>query len=153
MSSLFKKNGSGKRASYSGGPLGDSDLGKLLLRLSVGGLMLFHGVHKLIHGHGFVVSKLRAAGLPELLVAGIPLGEVVAPLFIVLGLFTRPAALCEAAVMAVAVWLVHMGDLASVSPNGGYALELQALYFFGSLAIVFLGAGRYSVSGGSGRWN
>ncbi|NTW11652.1 MAG: GntR family transcriptional regulator, partial [Chlorobiaceae bacterium] len=31
--------------------------------------------------------------------------------------------------------------------------ELQALYFFGALAVMFLGAGRYSASRGRGPWN
>lgn len=131
----------------------NDDLGKLLLRLSVGGLMLFHGVHKLIYGYGFIVAKLKAAGLPELLVAGVPIGEVVAPFLIIIGFYTKPAALIEAIVMAMAIWLVHMGDLTSVTANGGYALELQAFYLFGSLAVMFLGAGRFSLSRGVGRWN
>ena len=154
MASLFKKSYGGRRAASSSGSLmSDDDFGKLLIRLCVGGLMLFHGISKLIHGYGFIVSKLRATGLPELLVAGVPIGEVVAPLLILLGLYTRPAALDEAFLMAMAVWLVHMGQLTAISATGGYALELQAFYFFGSLAVFFFGAGRYSFSGGQGRWN
>ncbi len=34
------------------------DLGKLLLRLAVGGLMLFHGLHKLFGGVGFISGML-----------------------------------------------------------------------------------------------
>jgi putative oxidoreductase len=131
----------------------NDDLGKLLLRLCVGGLMMFHGISKLIHGHGFIVAKLKSAGLPVLLVAGVPIGEVIAPLLIVLGLFTRPAALIEALLMAMAVWLVHMGQLTAISNMGGYALELQAFYFFGALAVFFMGAGGYSFSRGMGKWN
>lgn len=133
--------------------MNNNDLGKLLIRLCVGGLMLFHGVHKLIHGYGFIAGKLKAAGLPAWLVAGVPIGEVVAPLLIVLGLYTRPAALVEAFLMGMAVWLVHMGQLTALDQHGGYALELQAFYFFGSIAIFFLGAGRYSVTKGMGQWN
>lgn len=133
--------------------MNNNDLGKLLLRLCVGGLMLFHGVHKLIHGYGIIPAKLSAAGLPPLLIVGVPIGEVVAPLFVLLGIYTRPAALIEAFLMGMAVWLVHMGQLTTISANGGYALELQAFYFFGSLAIFFLGAGRYSISKGIGQWN
>lgn len=154
MAALFKRSYRGGREySSSGGFMKNDDLGKLLLRLSVGGLMLFHGIHKLIHGHGFIVAKLRAAGLPELLVAGVPIGEVIAPLLVLVGFYTRPAALVEALLMAMAIWLVHMGDIFSVNAMGGYALELQVFYLFGSLAIMLLGAGRYSVSGGTGRWN
>ena len=130
--------------------LENPDLGKLLLRLSVGGLMLFHGIHKLANGLGFIRKSLVDAGLPEALSYGVPLGEVVAPLMIVLGVFARPAAIVEAFLMVMAVYLVHTEDLFTLTQHGGYALELQALYFFGSIAIVFLGSGRYSVSGGKG---
>ncbi|MBF0586637.1 DoxX family protein [Prosthecochloris sp. N3] len=130
--------------------ISSNDLGKLLLRLSVGGLMLFHGVHKLQHGVDFISNMLAEAGLPQVLSYGVFVGEVIAPLMIVLGILSRPAALVEAFVMLMAVYLVHMGELWQLTEHGGYALELQALYFFGSLAIVFLGSGRYSVSGGNG---
>ncbi len=154
MAAFFKKNSKGRATGYKGGGyMRDDDFGKLLLRLCVGGLMLFHGIGKLIHGHGFIVAKLKAAGLPELLVAGVPIGEVVAPLLLVLGLYTRPAALVEAFLMGMAIWLVHMGQLTALSETGGYALELQAFYLFGSLALFFLGAGKYSFSRGQGRWN
>ncbi len=154
MAAFFKKGYRNRRNfPMSGTFLKNDDFGKLLVRLCVGGLMLVHGIGKLIHGHGFIVAKLRAAGLPELLVAGVPLGEVVAPLLIVFGVFTRPAALVEAFLMAMAVWLVHSGQLASLSPMGGYALELQAFYFFGALAIFFFGPGKYSISRGMGKWN
>lgn len=146
-------NNRGRVNTSSGGFMNNNDLGKLLIRLCVGGLMLFHGVHKLIHGYGFIAGKLNAAHLPAWLVAGVPMGEVVAPLLIVLGLYTRPAALVEAVLMGMAVWLVHMGQLTSLTDQGGYALELQAFYFFGSIAIFFLGAGRYSVTKGTGPWN
>jgi putative oxidoreductase len=115
--------------------------------------MLFHGVYKLIHGYGFIAARLQAAHLPTWLVAGVPMGEVVAPLLIVLGLYTRPAALVEAFLMGMAVWLVHMGQLTAFDQHGGYALELQAFYFFDAIAIFFFGAGRYSISRGIGSWN
>ena len=76
--------------------LHDNDLGKLLLRLPVGGLMLFHGIHKLKNGLGFIEKTLADAGLPTYLSYGVLLGEVLAPLLIVFGVFSRPAALLEA---------------------------------------------------------
>lgn len=130
-----------------------NDIGKLMLRLSVGGLMLFHGIHKLQHGYAFVSQMLVKAGLPGYLSHGIIVGEIVAPLMIVFGFNTRAAALIEAFVMVMAIYLVHMGDIYSITEHGAYALELQALYLFGSLAIFFLGAGRYSLGGSNGRWN
>ena len=131
----------------------NNDLGKLLVRLSVGGLMLFHGIHKLKNGLGFIEKTLVDAGLPAYLSYGVLVGEIVAPLLIVLGILSRPAALIEAFVMVAAIYLVHAGELFSLTQHGGYALELQFFYLFGSFAIIFLGSGKYSVSRGRGLWD
>ncbi len=131
----------------------NNDLGKLLLRLPVGGLMLFHGIHKLKNGLGFIEMTLVNAGFPVYLAYGMWIGEVVAPLLVVLGVLSRPAALVEAFVMVAAIYLVHAGELFSLNEFGGHALELQLLYLFGALAIVFLGSGKYSVSRGKGWWD
>ena len=42
----------------------NSDLGKLILRLLVGLLLLFHGIDKLQHGYGFVEQMLVKTGFP-----------------------------------------------------------------------------------------
>lgn len=133
--------------------MNNSDLGKLLLRVPVGGLLLFHGIYKLQHGYGFAGQLLRKARLPEYLSHGVLIGEILAPALIVIGILTRPAAFVQAFLMAMAVYLVHMKELYSFGEHGAYALELQALYFFGALAVMFLGAGRYSASRGRGPWN
>ena len=44
--------------------LSHDDFGKLLLRLAVGGLMLFHGLHKLFDGVGGISNMLVAKGGP-----------------------------------------------------------------------------------------
>jgi putative oxidoreductase len=133
--------------------MNNSDLGKLLLRVPVGGLMLFHGLNKLQTGYVFINPLLQKAHLPAYLAHGVLAGELLAPILIVLGIFTRPAALVEAFTMGMAVYLVHRGQLYSLADHGDYALELQALYFFGSLAVFFLGAGRFSASRGQSPWN
>ena len=130
----------------------NSDFGKFILRVTVGSLMLFHGLHKLQHGYAFVAQLLVQARLPGYLSHGILIGELIAPLFMVLGIYTRPAALLQVFVMAMAVYLVHSKELFSVTEQGSYALELQALYLFGALAVFFFGAGRYSASHGGGLW-
>ena len=132
--------------------INNSDLGKLILRISIGSLMLFHGLNKLQHGYGVVAKMLVKARLTGYLSHGILIGELMAPLFMILGLYTRPAALLQVFVMGMAVYLVHTKELFSVSEHGGYALELQALYFFGALAVFFLGAGRYCVTHRGGLW-
>ncbi len=124
----------------------NDDLGKLVLRLSVGGLFLFHGIHKVQHGVGGMVGMLTAKGLPGFMAHGAYVGEVVAPILIILGLFTRPAGLLVSFTMVMAIFLVHMDDLTKVGPQGGYALELQMLFLLGGVAIFFLGAGKYRIT-------
>jgi putative oxidoreductase len=131
----------------------NSDLGKLILRVLLGTLMLFHGINKLQHGYGFVEQMLRSAGFPGYLFHLILVGEILAPFFMILGLYTRQAALIQAFVMLMAIFIVHTKELFSVSPQGGYALELQAFYLFGALAVFFFGAGRFNMARGKGPWD
>ena len=46
-----------------------------------------------------------------------------------------------------------MNSLWTLNHGGGWGVELQALYFFGALAIAVLGTGRYAVMSGTGRWS
>lgn len=129
------------------------DAARLLLRVTLGVLMLLHGIGKLNGGISAITEMIGKAGLPGALAYGVYLGEVVAPTLLVIGVWTRPAALVVAINMVVAVLLVHSGQLATLTPNGGWALELQALYLMGALAVALLGAGRISMGGVQGRWN
>jgi putative oxidoreductase len=121
------------------------DFGKLLLRLTFGILILFHGVAKMENGVGWIAKMLQAAGLPGFIAYGAYIGEVIAPVLIILGIFTRPAALVMAFNILVAVLLVVAGKFFTVTDVGAWGLEGEALYFFGGLVIMFLGSGRYSV--------
>jgi putative oxidoreductase len=121
-------------------------VGKLVLRVAVAALMLLHGVHKLGHGIGGVKSMLAARGLPEVLGYGVFLGEVVAPILMIVGWLTRPAALTLSFTMVVAVLLAHTGDVTRLGKAGQWGIELQALFFASGLAVALLGPGPYSVS-------
>jgi putative oxidoreductase len=129
------------------------DAGKLVLRVVLAAMLLFHGISKMHNGIGFVADMLAKAGLPAVFGYGVYIGEVIAPLFILVGLFTRPAALVVAINMIVAVLLVHTSQFFTLNETGGWALELQGMYFFTAVAIALLGAGRYSVGGANGRFN
>lgn len=129
------------------------DTGKLILRLALGLLILFHGVSKLMNGIDPILAGVTGAGLPRAFGYLVYVGEVVAPLLIVIGFFTRPAALVISINMMFAVYLVHTTQFFTLAKTGGWALELQGMYFFTALAIALMGAGRYSVGGTSGRWN
>ena len=129
------------------------DAGKLLLRVSLGVLMLFHGVAKLIGGPAGIVGLVEKAGLPGPLGYLMYVGEVLAPLLLIAGIWTRAAAAVIAINMVVAVYLVHRHELFTLSKTGGWALELQGFYFLTALAVILLGAGRFSLGGAGGRLN
>ena len=122
-------------------------MGKLLLRLTVAGLMLFHGIAKVLNpgSINYIGSQLSSAGLPAVLSYGVYIGEIIAPLMILIGYKSRIGGLLIAANMIVAIALAHSGDIFSLSKHGGYGLELQAFYLLGGLAIAMLGSGKYAM--------
>jgi putative oxidoreductase len=129
------------------------DLGRLILRLTVGVLMLHHGNAKFGPSMGFIVDVVTKAGQPAAYAYLVYVGEVLAPILLIIGLWTRAAALVVVIDIIVAIALVHAGELVTLNDTGGWSLELQGMYLFGALAIAFLGAGRYSLGGIYGRWN
>jgi putative oxidoreductase len=80
-------------------------------------------------------------------------GEVIAPLLILVGLFTWAAALVIVINMIVALLLVHTSQFFTPNNTGGWALELQGLYLGTALAVALLGAGRHSIGRTAGRFN
>jgi putative oxidoreductase len=147
-----KKNAMQRSSPTSIKPSAD-DLGKLILRVTLAALILLHGISKLIGGVDFIAGMVAKAGLPPAVAYLVYVGEVVAPLMILLGVWTRIAALVVATNMIVAVLLVHTGEFFTLTKTGGWALELQAMFLVAAVVIALLGAGRYSVGGANGRWN
>jgi putative oxidoreductase len=121
-------------------------IGKLVLRLTLGVLILFHGVAKVIHTGtlDYIGGNLAGIGLPEMLAYGVYVGEIVAPLMLIVGVFTRWGGMLIVVNMLFAIGLSHMGDLFALTEHGGYRLELQFFYLFCGLAVMFLGSGRYA---------
>ena len=122
------------------------DIAKLLLRLSVGVLMLFHGFHKIIHGVSGVQALLRKASLPEFLAFGVYIGEIVVPVFIILGLYARVASLFLAFNMVMALFLAYRGAFFTLSKHGAPTIELPLFYLILSIVIFLLGSGKYAVN-------
>ncbi|MDM0107132.1 DoxX family protein [Variovorax sp. J22R24] len=129
------------------------DTGKLVLRLALGILILLHGIAKITGGVGGIAGMLTSHGLPAALAYLVYIGEIVAPVLLIVGIYTRPAAWITVINMLVAIWLVHLKDIGSLGKTGGWALELQGMFLFAALAVAFLGAGRFSVGGTSGKYN
>lgn len=126
------------------------DLGKLLLRVTVGGLMLMYGIHKINNGVDFVEDMLTAKGLGDYtwLRYGLYAGEVAAPAALILGILPRLAAFGIAATMGMALWLSD--DYQSLiefqlNGHGGLGAERPVFFLLASLAIVFMGGGRWGI--------
>jgi putative oxidoreductase len=117
--------------------------GVLLLRFTVAGLMLFHGVAKLTRGLGPIEGLLAKTGLPEWFAFGVLIGEVIAPLLVIAGLWVRWAALLMAVNMIFAIGLAHLGDLFVLTPSGAYRLEAQMFFLLCSLSIAWLADGKF----------
>lgn len=131
----------------------NDDTGKLILRLALGILILMHGIAKLSSGVGGIAGMLTSSGLPSGLAYLAYVGEIVAPVLLIVGIFTRPAALIVAVNMVFAIYLAHMSQLFTVGKTGGWTLELQGMFLFTAIAVAFLGAGRFSVGGTAGKYN
>jgi putative oxidoreductase len=124
-----------------------SDLGKLVLRLVLGVLVLLHGIAKLSGGLAGIEGMVAAHGLPTFLAYGALVGEVLAPLMLILGFYARIGALLVVVNMLFALVLAHLGQLGMLNEQGGWALELQGMFLASALALALLGPGRYGVNG------
>ena len=129
-------------ASASASDAGSSDFAKLILRVTLGVLILLHGIAKIKGGPGFILDVVGKAGLPSFIAYLVYIGEVVAPVLLII-----------AVNMIFALALVHASQLFMLNQQGGWQLELQGMYLFTAVAIALMGAGRLSVGGAGGRWN
>lgn len=129
------------------------DLGKLVARLSVSVLLLFHGIHKLLNGIDPVKQMVTGHHWPATLSYGVYLGELAGPILVILGLFSRVGGALIAINMLVAVYLAQLHSVFALNAQGGYALELETFYLIGGLCVVLSGAGRFSLGGADGPLN
>ncbi|MDQ7044497.1 MAG: DoxX family protein [Sulfurimonas sp.] len=123
-----------------------NDIAKLVLRLLVGLMMLFHGVEKIINGINGVKHLTTSAGLPEFFSYGVYVGEIVMPILIVLGLYARMASVFLALNMMMAIFLVYGDSLFALGKNGAPVIELPLFYLVLSIIIFLLGSGKYAVN-------
>ena len=124
--------------------LKSNDTGLLIIRLVVGLLLLPHGISKLVNGIDWLGESLTKVGLPAIIKYGVFIGEIIAPLLLVIGYRTRIAALIVAFNMFMTIFLAKSDQLFVI--RGGWAIELNALFLFGALALFFTGGGKYCVS-------
>jgi len=123
------------------------DFAKFILRVTLGALMLFHGIAKLYNFQtlGFIKNQLVELGLHPVLAYGVFLGEIVAPALLIVGIYSRFGGFLIFINMLFAIVLVHANDWLSLTEHGGWALELQAWYLVAGLLVMLMGSGRIAI--------
>jgi putative oxidoreductase len=123
-----------------------NDLGKLVLRLTLGVLLLLHGIAKIFGGTGGIEKMLEGVGMPAFFAFGVYVGEVLAPALVILGFHARIGAALIVVNMLFAILLAHRADVFLATRTGGWALELQGFFLFTALALVLMGPGRFGIN-------
>ncbi len=123
-----------------------ADAGLLLLRLTLGGLTLLHGLAKLGGDISGIGGMLQQIGMPAALAYGVYIGEIVAPLLLIIGWYARVGAGLIAVNMLFALLLAHGDELFLLTQQGGWALELQGMFLFTAVALALTGPGGFSVN-------
>lgn len=131
----------------------NDDLAKLILRVTCGGLLILHGSHSAIHGIQHIKDMVRNVGLPEFVAYGNLIGEMVAPLFMIVGYKARIAALIVAFNMLASILIAHRDIAFARNDFGGWMIEMNIFYMMTAVAVFFAGAGKYGLDGGKGKWD
>lgn len=116
-----------------------NDLALLVMRLAFGGLMLTHGIPKLSKLSDSPIEFPDPIGVgPTFSLILTLIGEVVAPILIIIGFKTKLAAIPATITMFVAAFVVHLNDPIATK-------EKALLYLFGFLALFLAGPGKFSI--------
>lgn len=115
------------------------DFSLLTLRLAAGGLMLIHGLPKLMkffsHGEIQFADPIGIGATPSLVLA--VFSEVLCSLALMIGYKTRLFAIPLAITMIVAAFIVHANDPWGVK-------EKAILYLVMYISLILGGSGKYS---------
>jgi putative oxidoreductase len=120
---------------------GSFSIGALVMRIGFCGLMLTHGIPKMLevfNGNLEVVGDPLGIGALVTSIIVI-IGEVISPLLIIIGYKVRWTAIPAIITMAVAAFMIHGADPLAKK-------EMALLYLVGFVTIALMGAGKYSVS-------
>lgn len=124
----------------------NDDIGKLVLRLTLGILLLLHGIAKMRYGVSGIEGMVASHGLPGFIAYGVFIGEVFAPLLVILGFYARIGGVIIACNMVVAIVLAHSSQLFSIGKSGGWELELQGFFLFTAVAVALMSPGKFSIN-------
>src|SRR5690606_6265806 len=129
-----------KRLLYPGSNTQAVDFALLVLRIAMGAMMLTHGLpkmEKLLAGGEIQFASVMGMSAATSLSLAV-FAEVACAVLLVLGLFTRLAAIPLVITMFVAVFIIHSDDPFARK-------EMGLLYLSGYLTLLFTGPGRYSL--------
>lgn len=117
----------------------------LLFRLTFGVLMMNHGYGKLTHFSEMADKMPHFLGMSSTVTAALLVfAEFFCGMFIILGLFTRLACVPLIIAMGYALFLSHKGDIFGQG-------EMATLYLGAFVVLLFLGPGKVSVDGLTGK--
>jgi len=129
-------------AKYSAGTVSAA---MLLLRLGVGILMMNHGYQKLTHFSELEPKFMNFMGMGSTVsLALLVFAEFFCSIFLVLGLFTRLAAIPLIIATCVMIFKAHNGDVLGDA-------QTATLFLTGYLVLLFVGPGKVSVDGMIGK--
>ena len=117
-------------------------LGLLILRLSIGTMLIHHGYEKTADIENFADAFVRPIGIPFQIIASYiaAYSEIYGSWLVIAGLFTRFAALSIVGTIGVAIY--HAIVTAGFNI---YLLELLILYMGGALCILCYGGGDFAI--------
>jgi putative oxidoreductase len=119
----------------------NADNAKRFLGVGLGLLLLFHGVDKLFNGIDDIMGMIGELGLPyskytQYLAYGVYLGEVVAPIMLIVGRYVRIAGILIVLNMLVAIGLMHSANIFALGEYGEWAIELPILYLIMASTLI-----------------
>lgn len=122
-----------------------ADVGLLLLRMALGfPMLLLHGWMKVQNFSTMAPKFLPLFGVvpPNISLGMAIFAEVVCSVLLIVGLFTRFAALSLAITMAVAFFIAHNAQFTGPKPG-----ELAFVYMAGFITLLCAGGGKYAADG------
>ena len=123
-------------------------LAPLIVRVIVGVIMAAHGLQKLLGGPANFGGFLQQLGVPAptLMAFVVTFVELVGGILLILGLFSRLAALLLTIDLVFAILLVKLGvGLIAPADQPGTGYELDLALIAGFLVVLFAGPGPVSV--------
>jgi putative oxidoreductase len=116
-------------------------MGLLVLRLTLGAIMIAHGWQKIAgHLHGFM-GALSHMGIPAWMAYLVVTAEFGGGILVVVGFLTRFAAFAILIDMLVAILKVHLHN--GLTAQGGFEFPLACAAI--AFALIFFGAGAISI--------